>query len=460
MPSNRDLVRFEPDERVDLPDFVAVQRMGRGDNRSQLLHLVFDADAQRVLSGWAVAAAGVPDATVTVTAGSALGAELLDDGSYEYGVAYGREGDASQIVDLTGKPVGTYGIWIRFVNTPASAGNRVFWDANIDAEVVSPIDTRYEAGWDAVAALVSPGTDYQSVASVVWGGATVVAGNITAARNLFFEGDQATAYAHEWGGGANDRNADRGLYGVGSLHKFVHAVRRQLEEIMDGGQKWYAMPAYSLADAQTHAADSTDPHGANLTLSGRLTLSDNDVGIIDTPSAGQRHVNFDFSDFRFNRNATNGNLIEWGPSDTDTRYVYYNAANASAPDIVLSISPMIVGLRSNDEMTIDSIIIYWNQQTVAAAANAGNCFTWAFERRTAGSTAAWTVAASGTVSGGSEYAAGSPDSSTLAVAYTHSAISGFEQEYRLTLNLQGTVDGDSPFIHGGRVLYTPTVINV
>src|SRR3990167_377634 len=148
MPTNRDIVRTEPSERIDRPDFDAVQRGGRADTRSHEQHFLFAGNARRVGGGWEVTAAGAPDATVTVAEGTGWGAVELDDGSFEYGVAFGLEGDASQVLDMTGKPNGTYGIWVRPSYAAGSQANRVFWDASAipGTEIVAAMDTRYEAG--------------------------------------------------------------------------------------------------------------------------------------------------------------------------------------------------------------------------------------------------------------------------------------------------------------------------
>ena len=210
---------------------------------------------------------------------------------------------------MTGKPNGTYGIWVRPSYAAGSQANRVFWDASAipGTEIVAAMDTRYEAGWDAVAELVSPGDEYQKVADVAWAGAIVNPGDITMTRNMLFEGDEDGGFADAWGDGINDRDADRGAYGVTSLATWVQAVRRQLQDMIGGGGGWYTLPPYALQDAFLHAADDVDPHGSPL-FQTDLTIANSITSpgyTYDAPKTRRKIVTLDNQVSTWNNGGTN-----------------------------------------------------------------------------------------------------------------------------------------------------------
>ena len=287
--AQRDMVRALPNERFDLGDFEALQRNVRSDLRSQLAALLFGAsttvaDLKRVISYWNIEASAPADALVTITRGTATGAEDLPDSTQEYGVLFGREAQTTQTLDFTGQPNDTYDIYVRYSATPGVPGTRVFWNATAAAEVVSAMDTRHVVDWDVVFATSSPGNEYVKIGEVVWGGSTVSSGNITLTQVSLFEGDSDNAYAHVWGDGGSDRDTNRLVNGVQDLTTWIGAMRRQIEELMDAtlATKWYETPPYTLDDALTHAADASDPHGAtltqtNLVVSTLATLADVEI---------------------------------------------------------------------------------------------------------------------------------------------------------------------------------------
>ncbi len=272
MAGTRDLVRFLPNERVDIPDFEAVQRNTRSDYRSQWYGLLWGGLTTasflvKVFEGFEVTEdSGGASALIEIAGGTAAGGEELPDGDVEFGVIFGREVQTSQTLDFTGQPNNTYTIYVRYAMTPGVAATRVFWNATDEEEDVDVIETRNVVDWDAVYATSSPGDEWVPIAEVVWGGSTISNSNITDTRQLFFEGKVSTSYVHTWGT-SDDRQADRAEYGVTSLWRWVHAVRRQLEEIFDSalGTKWYAEPPYSLQEGRDHEDTASDPHGATLT---------------------------------------------------------------------------------------------------------------------------------------------------------------------------------------------------
>ncbi|MAD95941.1 MAG: hypothetical protein CMB99_01305, partial [Flavobacteriaceae bacterium] len=273
-----DLVRFEPNERVDIPDFNAIQQNARSAIRDAFNTLAFGATGtfteSRVLGGWQVTQdGGGPAATVDVAYGTALGMEELPDTTIEYGTALGRLLTATQTIDFTGQPNNTYGVYVRFSHTSGVTGNRIFWNADTSAEEVGTINTRNVADWDVTFSLASPGNEYFQIADVVWAGATVATGDITHTRDMFFEGHETGGFASVWGDGGNDRNTDRGQYGARDLYTWVQAVRRQLRDVI-GESQWYAVPNTDLALTATHIAQSTDAHTASPTWTGTVTALD------------------------------------------------------------------------------------------------------------------------------------------------------------------------------------------
>lgn len=267
--SSRDIVKFLPNERVDVGDAEAIQRNVLTDHRAQMKSLVFGSvvtasGLRRVVTPFVISPQGTPDATADISAGVAIAAELLPDSTREYGVIFGNEVQATQTLDWTGQPSGTYGVYVRYTNSPGKVGARVFWNSTSNDEDVDAVETRYVVDWDvSYSSGGSPGDEWVYVGDVFWDGGTpgeIETADITVDPHLMFEGDAGASYAQEWGDGANDRNADRVTHGAHDLYTWVQGVRRQLSDIIGG--EWYTAITTSL---NTHVADSTDPHGATLT---------------------------------------------------------------------------------------------------------------------------------------------------------------------------------------------------
>jgi len=270
MAIDRDMVNWNSNQRADISEMRAHERNSRSDMRRSIDNLLFGSNASgfnRVFGNFKVTASNPADAVVSVNAGVAVGAEVLDDQTNEHGVMFGRDGESSKALDFSSLGAATYNVWVRFSNDPGEPGVRVFYNADTQQEEAQTVDTRLVHDWDVTISIVSPGDEWILLAEVVWGGATIAAGNITPKRHMFFEGDAGASYAHEWGDGANDRDTDRANNGVRALYEHTHAVRRQIEEIFDDllGTKWYEVPPSNLQEARDHIDDSSDPHGAILT---------------------------------------------------------------------------------------------------------------------------------------------------------------------------------------------------
>ena len=249
---SRDFVNLLSNERVDLLDFIALQRNARSDNRSGLLHFLFsndvaDAAIKRLLTPFVITEdGGGPAATIDVTPGAGLGLEILPDLTKDKGVVFGLDSTSVQVLDFTARPGATYTVYIRFVQDPGVPGARVFWDAGGAVETVDSIDTRLVVGWDVRAETSSPGDEYIPIGEVVWDTVSIDTADITHERHMYFEGDEATTFAFEWGDGGSDRAATRAVDGIHDLYTFVHFVKRQLSEIIGGGQREWEVPTTNL----------------------------------------------------------------------------------------------------------------------------------------------------------------------------------------------------------------------
>ena len=460
MATYRDLVRFEPHERADLPDLTQVQRGGRSDVRSSLVHVMLGSDLRKVLGGWLVEEDPLgASAQAKVNSGTALLTEALDDGGYEYGVAAGIEGDSFQMVDFTGKPNGTYQIWVRVSYTSGEAGNRIFWDETLGQEDVDMIDTRYVLAWDVQARIGSPGAEWESVADVVWAGATVQTADITMERDMFFEGDEAGGFAAIWGGG-NDRDPDRGLYGVGDLYTWAQAVRQQLWDMIGGGNGWYDAVPTDLTLTAAHLALAIDAHSANPTWTGTITTNDLDaangslgsgyatvelVGLPVVSAAGYSLTDCKFSlhDIVWDQINANGPL-EWGGADSD--YLYEtNGAIAVYGPVFLSLTQLLHSARWGD-LTVTAINVFWNNSTAAVDGS----IQWSIEQRDkADPLGTWVSVASGNWNVATQVGGATPPtaSTTGVIAITPTK----DDDLRLKLTLTRGAGGSTPLLYGGTV---------
>lgn len=336
---DRNLVRYEPNERVDLPDMKAMQDNGRSEARMLLHNFLFghggmgapnpsglDFAAVRdwggaetdVQSNWTkggmcspfkvsapiagttatIEAAWLDSLFATQTQGGALtggyAGTALDSGEAEQGTACGTEGDDSQTISLSGKPAGTYGVYVTTVFDPATPGTRIFWNAATAQEDTQSMDTRKVAGWTASVALLSGGAPSDAhvlIATIDWDGAGVT--NRDYAQNLMFEGlylGSAWTGGSGWGDdgsvpiGYGHRGNNRLYNGVNCWQDWAAALRRQLKDIIgdpdgDGIHGWYTeIPVFAgtggaaawagqycdLSKTRDHIDDSSDPHGATL----------------------------------------------------------------------------------------------------------------------------------------------------------------------------------------------------
>src|SRR5512137_1965133 len=171
---SRDMIRFEANERVDIGDLSALQDNDRSDLRTTWFqHLFGDSvDPNKIYKGFAVAEdSGGPSSQVEISNGIGIGGTTLPDGSIELGVLFGTEGPGTQNLDFSGQPADTYDIYVRPSIDAGTLANRIFWNDNTKLEEADSIETRYVFGWDVTFDTLSPGTEWQKIAEVVWNGA-------------------------------------------------------------------------------------------------------------------------------------------------------------------------------------------------------------------------------------------------------------------------------------------------
>lgn len=364
--SLRDLVRFESNERVDLGDMLAFQQNMRSDIRASFAQIMLDSGNNRVLGGYAVTEdSGGPSTFIEVNAGTALGSHVLQGGTQEYGVVFGDEAPALQTLDFTGRPAATYNIYVRFSSTPGSSANRIFWNTATNQEEVDSIETREVISWDTEINTVLPGPEYFKVAEVIWDGISVDDADVTQTRIMYFEGNEAGGFANNWGTG-NDRDADRGLYGINDFRQWTSMLRTQLSEFMGGGKAWHDAISVGVED---HYADNLDPHTDTLVQSVRL-----DVGTNPAVSGGHRLATTSW----FIDGMTN---IQWGfgvPLTTSWTVTWDTASNYDVnwnnltdfnivfqpgagllPDVTwTNIDDITFNFRGSNNGNVDSKVIY------------------------------------------------------------------------------------------------------
>ena len=237
---SKDILRVEPNERVDLSDFLSLPNAIQDHERQIMSEFATDPARTRhwILSGFAMDNPAAKQ--IRVTKGKAILGQRFA-GVAQYGTLV-TEGDATLTVDLNAYGVGVYGVYIRFERVAGEAQSRIFWDPSAGgSEFSQSINTRYTAAWSMRVESTTPGVDWVKLGEVDQ--ATMA---ITDQREFFFEGDKVggTAYESGWssdgGGAANDRNADRATYGVSDLQMFTAAMRQSLEHIKGRGlRRWW-----------------------------------------------------------------------------------------------------------------------------------------------------------------------------------------------------------------------------
>lgn len=297
-----DLVRFDSQERVDLPDMRQASFLVLGEFR-RLVRTMFTGDVLGIIQGFKVTAEGGTERVVVTmddsgTLSAAVGPE--NTGTQDHGQLIGGrgptgtpEGAASQILDLTGQLTGSYTIEMRFSYVDGTADNRAFWNEVGNTEFVASTDTRHVATWTARFVPVATGGEWIPLAVVAYTSATnIVGGNITDARSFLFEGDVGAFTATEYGDGSAgglpdfDRADTRDTVGVNTVYGVLRALGRQIQDAIgpgsDGTLGWFkrivqpprTSTSPSLAPETTRNFSSMDMYSQYTVGDGTTTWGD------------------------------------------------------------------------------------------------------------------------------------------------------------------------------------------
>lgn len=265
------IVRWQSQERVDLPDMTAVNFLVLGEFRKTIRDLItgFDGTSGKVvLRGFEVEPSAVPDARIRIRMDDGdpdrIGGALLSENlgaNTEFGQLTGGEdsaaaleGQAQQIIDFTGQPADTYFIEIRFTYGTGANDNRAFWNPGVNSEFIASQDTRHEPQWEAQAVGSVTGGEWMVLGAVVWDGVgPITTSEITDSRRFLFEGvagffeesaqDDSSTSAPDF-----DRSATRGVktVTVDSVVKAIRACFRQIRDIKgpdaSGNWNWWNRP--------------------------------------------------------------------------------------------------------------------------------------------------------------------------------------------------------------------------
>jgi hypothetical protein len=261
------IVQWTAQERVDQPDITAMSFLVLGEFRRLARSVLLGESALKVIRGFAVEAAAPPDTTVIVKLdpgggnplSAALGAE--DTGFTDHGALIGDrdsngasslEGNAQQIIDFTGQPVGVYTIEMTFQYASGANDNRAFWNPGTNTESIAATDTRFLPTWTTQIVAAPTGGAWIPLATVNWGGGVIVSGDITDARTFAFEGTRPFRQTTQTGtGGVPDfsRSTSRGSVTVerNGVYTALRALARQVQDIKgpatDGQWDWFSYVA-------------------------------------------------------------------------------------------------------------------------------------------------------------------------------------------------------------------------
>tara|TARA_Y100000034_G_scaffold103827_2_gene129854 strand:- start:888 stop:2399 length:1512 start_codon:yes stop_codon:yes gene_type:complete len=490
----RDLVRVEANERIDVPDFEAMQRGNRAETRQALRTLVFgennriSGDAMANLGPWPLVDMGAGQ--LRITRATALGGHVHEDGTLEWPVGVGFEGPGFQVLDFTAQPANTYTLWVQVSFTAADVGARVFWNDTTAQEDTASIDTRYVAGWNVTYTTgASPGSGWVMIGTTIWNGA---AHTTLTASNMLFEGPEVAGVpVHLWGSGPNDRDLDRATYGITNLFDWLAAMRRQVDDMI-GGAGWWDTAPTSLTAAAAHIATVVDPHSANPTWTGLVTLNqliasgkgqfDGELevntlfdcnGTADFAADAEFHADTIFPDsgaFLPRFGAGSGRALHYQFNFDDLRltptminsgnYGYFNIGPAAAPDAVYK--------SDNTQSSMYTLPLNYPRSGVFAVTGGiqidgftlfCNAFDglgtpdidWWLESKLPSTQ--WTTLESGTIAGLADHTLGVIDQKVVNFAAAHHSLNllGLITQYRLVFRTNPNGSTRNPLLYGGDI---------
>ena len=271
------LVLWNSQERVDLPDMQASETSHLGEHRRLVRGLLIGPNGASfdnyLVRGFAVEASAVPDDNIHVKLdpGGANPRSVAIGRDADFPDAYGTivggnddqgnlEGNADYPLPFTGQPNGTYTVYMRFLFTDGSNDNRAQWNPGLNTESVVAMNTQRLPSIELSLNPAGPSDGWIPLADVAWGGATIVAGNITDVRSFVFEGSSPYQQATQTGsGGMADfsRSSARGTNGVNEVYPVLRALGRQIQDLKgqddSGNFNWWNRPAkpYDPAAALT-----------------------------------------------------------------------------------------------------------------------------------------------------------------------------------------------------------------
>jgi hypothetical protein len=234
-----DLLNVAPNERIDVADFRHAVDASFQENLRQISNAFLTPAAQQawIIDGFAMT--NPTGVQLTITRGRAILGQR--EGALPYQGVIVSEGDAEKNINMNTIGVGTFNVYLRFEYVDGDTSSRIFWDPT-GTEVSQTHDTRRRANWSVRVESSSPGAEWLHIGTVTNTGVNPL--TIVDQRPFYFEGVDSDSYESGWsaegGGVADDRNADRGQYGVGDLQTFTRAMRQCLEDIRGRGlRRWW-----------------------------------------------------------------------------------------------------------------------------------------------------------------------------------------------------------------------------
>lgn len=364
------LVRWESQERVDLPDMTALSFLVLGEFRRTMREFIVGlpvgGNEKFIIRGFEVEPSAVPDTRIRVRAddgvadrlGAAILAENLgsftEDGQLVGGTdsAGALEGQAQQIIDFTGQPAATYIVEVRFTYGQGANDNRAFWNPGVNSEFIASMDTRHEPQWQIQIVGAATGGEWLPIGSVVWDGVgPITTSEITDTRPFVFEGtagsfEEAAQTTASTSAPDFSRLATRGVktVTVDTIVKMCQALARQVRDLKgaDDNNMWnwwnYPFkpldPTDLLTAGQTKNLRSVDTvtftvgDGATAwgDFNGATGLQDCLDHIVAIPAANRP------GRIRIVLKTDDPNAFTW--TITDTTYVFSTASNFTAVEII------------------------------------------------------------------------------------------------------------------------------
>ena len=273
-PVDKKLVRWESQERVDVPDVSQVVR-SVVDYHESIVGSLFSHAA--IISDWKVSKNSGTTIKVERLAGGALISPEMGGSDSIHGesqTAYSvllDTGSTSKTYDMSTHGANAHHtVWVETKFVASTSDTRVKWSHATDSEYLDTFNTRYELTW-AIHVLTSeqPPTyaSWVRVGTVFWDGNVLDDSKIYQSGQMLFEGlahgadptdgtsghlastEAITALAYKTFPLPDfTRSSDRWTYGAKDMGMFCHMVLKKIEELQDstGLTPWWDKPLNSL----------------------------------------------------------------------------------------------------------------------------------------------------------------------------------------------------------------------